>query len=260
MTTRRLAIIALGFALLVQAGFIATFYWQTNGSLFYFTGSPSPRSLTDSVSWLLSISSLPLGRAAVPASFPLPGASYEVETWVGLLVYAGINAFFWFDAIFFFLIGIVLLLRVRIGTGQGARRLYLAERSAVRPWTVAAIPLALLAVAMASGAAHRRAWKAEAERVLHGSIESVRTAGEDPQGVNVSLVVGRESFAPADLAGRYVLEPHRRAPRALFVDRFVPPRSWRGVARFPGGVPYEFAVYRRDGVWEVDLYAPLGSR
>ena len=260
MTTRRLAIIALGFALLVQAGFIATFHWQTNGALFYFTGSPSPRSLTDSVSWLLSISSLPLGRLSVPGSFPLPGASYRVETWVGLFVYAGINAFFWFDAIFFFLIGILLLLRVRIGTGQGARRIYLAEKSAVRPWTVAAIPLALLAMAMASGAAHRRAWKAEAVRVLHASIESVRTEGEDPQGVNISMIVDPDSFAAADLGGRYVLEPRRNAPRAVFVDRFVPPRSWRGMARFPSGSPYEFAVYRMDGMWEVDLYAPLGSR
>lgn len=256
--TRRLAIIALAFALLVQAGFIATFHWQTNGALFYFSGSPSPRPLTDSVSWLLSISSLPLGRLSVPASFPLPGASYELETWAGLIVYAGVNAFFWFDVIFFFLIALVMLLRVRIGTRPGARRIYLAERSEVRPWALAAIPLALLGVGMMSGAVHRRGWKAEAERVLHASIESVRTDGEDPRGVNVSLIVDRNSFAPAQLAGRYVLEARRTGPRAIFADRFVPPRSWRGVARFPTGSPYEFAVYRTDGMWEVDLYGPLG--
>lgn len=259
MTYRRIALVSLVFALLVQAAFIAVYHWHTRGCFCRFTGMPSPRPLPDHLNWLLSISSLPLGRGVIPSELPLPGDFHTLESWAGALLYAGVNAFFWFDAVFLALTGVVLLCRLRVGRrAEGRIPFHLAEPSRVRGRTVAAIPLVLLALGMAKGASMRTEWMTEARRALHASVQAVRTDAADPAGVELSMIVEPAEFRLSDLAGPYVLEedPSRRT---RFLDRFVPPRGWSGLARFGGGARYEFIVYREQGEWHVSLAPPVMS-
>lgn len=252
MTTRRLARISLAGSLLIQATLLGIYGWSTRGCFCSITGLPSPRMLPEHHVWFLRTAQVwpPL---RMPYLSDLPGVSPQVDEWLRMAVVVTLNGFIWFDLIFLFLFATVFLCRVRIGNGTDGRRIRLAERSAVRGWAVAAVPLVLLLLAMTGGAVYRGWWMAQAERALHASFEALRAGGESPRGVSAWWMNAPDTAVSWVFTGPYVLERDSDAPREHFLDRFVPPDTWIGNARFKAGARHLFFISREEGQWDISI-------
>lgn len=253
MPIRRLAVIALACAVLLQAGWIWAYHRATGGCFCWVTGTPNPPRQPDFVYRYIELVALPLGGAAGPVSIRLPGVSAIVAEWLGALAFAAVNAFFWFDALFLLMVGAMLIRRIRVRRGR--RPFALAEPTPIRRRSVAVAAMVLLVAGLAGGALYRRGWLERADGLVHAAIAAERGEAALPPGVELhpfGLLVG--DYTTADLEGPYVLLSGQAGnPPRHFLDTFVAPREWTSEVRFQSGVRLETNVWRMGGDWKVTL-------
>lgn len=117
MTTRRITLIALVFAVLVQTGLVVIYHHVTDGCFCQTLRSPSVPIPPAFVVDFLEVASLPAEQFPfVTRLDPLAWGygRYPIAAgWAAMLAIAAINAVFWFAGAFALMKGIVLLGRIR---------------------------------------------------------------------------------------------------------------------------------------------------
>ena len=116
MTPRRLALVALAFAVLVQTGMVLVYHRITDGCFCQVLRAPSPPIPPRFVIGFLQVASLPAVKLPFVNKIDLLGVwgpHSLAGSWAAMLTYAAINAVFWFTGAFALMKGIVLLGRIR---------------------------------------------------------------------------------------------------------------------------------------------------
>jgi hypothetical protein len=253
MPIRRLAVIALACAVLVQAGWIAAYHRATGGCFCWVTGSPDPPPQPDVVYRYILGASYPLGRFAGPNPIHLPNLHPIAAEWLGALTYAAINAFFWFDALFLLMTIVAFGSRVRMDRTR--RRPYLAAPVPIRRRSLAIGVLTLLLAGLTAGALHRRAWIAHADRLARAAIAAERGEAALPAEIDLNPYGALGGYTAAELAGPYVFLSGQARERPTHVlDTFVAPMDWTSEARFESGARLVTSVHHGRRGWRVSLW------
>lgn len=260
MTRRRIGLISLAFALLVQGAWAIAYHSVINGCCGGLLQVPQPPIALPHVLRFAQFAAQPLAAlAGGPQAVLLPfatDAASDPRSWSRILIFAATNAVFWFAAACLLLHGIVLLWRIRLRMGASGRRLRLADRAEVRPAWVAVGALLLLGLVLGAGAMHRRWWLSEAWRVLHASIDAARTGGGDPPAVALTLSGTPQALDPSKFAGNYARSVDPRTHGKHPLDVFAAPLLLTGMIQFPAGSRYEYSIQRQGGGWTVWIGAP----
>jgi hypothetical protein len=249
VTSRQLALVALAIAVAVQAAAVLTLGPLSDWCFCALTRIDPPPT-------------------PPPYVLRFVRLAFAPDDWVprgmGLPLALGFNLVVWFLAMLALLHGMALAARVRIrplrGDAPGGRRMGLARREAVRPRHLWTIGVVLIAMALGAGAAYRRWWLAEAERVFAAAMAAASAGRPLPTGVRFAMYERRVGGSwPADPEPAYAAtaDPHQSGDHPL--DAFVAPYTYGGTLRFASGAEYEFGVEREKDGWTVSLY-PLARR
>lgn len=251
MTNRRIKWIALTFAVLVQAGFVAGYSRMTDGCFCATSGAPDPTPAPPHVVW-----------ATHAAAYPLVLVGTVGGSRASAFGAAAINGLAWFAGTCLLLNVLVGLARIRMGRPRdprlaGAGRIYLGPRGEASPRWVTGMVLALAASALISGALHRRWWLAESDRAVHAAIAAARTGGQPPAGLALTVNGGVIEDDPPSFGGPYILERDPESDGTHPLDRFVPPDGRHGWLRFRNGKRFSYFVFREPTGWEVSIHSPI---
>lgn len=149
VTQRRLWLSAVTLATVVQAGFVAAYYYSTEGCFCAITTS-SPDKPPAFVIWAFLVGAMPLQQL-------LEGTKIQIGGLIPTLIFAAVNMVFWAVGFFGLLNLGALLCRVRLDRTSGTtRRLRLQSLAAVTSSSMAIVILLLIMAGLVFGAQYRR--------------------------------------------------------------------------------------------------------
>lgn len=243
MTPRRLRWIAFAIALAMQISMVVAYGMMTDWCFCAITGLPEPSIPPPFVTRFVRLT-------AMPAEWMKNSLPVAVRLVLNLEV--------WFLALLALLHAMALAARVRFSpAGDGTpskRRIWLADREAVRPIQLGVLAGALLGASLACGAMYRRAWLGEAEQVFAATIAAASADRPLPAGVQFWMWEWRgDDMVDVKPEARYMVRVDPRKSGDRFLDRFVVPYSYGGAVRFESGRRYYFDVFREGNGWSVGV-------